>query len=214
MQKEVEHVARTALAKIGDPLGSLDQEDLEMAILNLFLPPFLELVLTKTNFNVPSTNHMSMSDMLALVVVKCAESFYKRTGACILSTEALGILYSKTFKVITAKTYRDFMQRVRVIEGQADHDWSWSHQSAHLKQIQAFEDLFSDLFRCFHLPVTSILSLDDDKLRKLSALFSILGLKRVYTRESGACPVMHMVVSLITGLILAHRLDRPCPYIL
>jgi hypothetical protein len=65
----------------------------------------------------------------------------------------------------------------------------------------------------------TILSLEDDKLTKLSALFARMGLKKVFTRESGACPVMHMVCSLLTGLIFCHRLDRPgttrysCPYV-
>jgi hypothetical protein len=42
-----------------------------------------------------------------------------------------------------------------------------------------------ELFRDF-MHGNTILSLDDDELRKLSALFARMGLKKVFTRESGA----------------------------
>ncbi len=71
------------------------------------------------------------------------------------------------------------------------------------------EHLSAELFRFCFCPGLSILSLDDDKLRKLSRLFSILGFKRTFTRASGACPVMHMLVDLILGITLVGRLDRP-----
>ncbi len=62
-----------------------------------------------------------------------------------------------------------------------------------LRQIQDCEDLFVKLFRVFHLRGKCILSLDDDKLRKLSRLFgswvskksSLASPARVLVRNTG-----------------------------
>ncbi len=178
--------------------------------MDYFLRPFNELVLKKSNFNVDVKERLTDRDLIVLIAMTCAESFYKRPALCILDqSSSLGALYSTTFRSLTTYPALDAIRkRIRVMEGHIHRENSWTLESADLDQIQAFEDLFAELFRDF-MHGNTILSLDDDKLRKLSALFARMGLKKVFTRESGACPVMHMVCSLLTGLIFCRRLDRP-----
>ena len=180
-------MALVTRAKIGDPNSELEGAALELAVLDYFLPPFNQLVLKKSNFNVDVKERLSDQDLIVLIAMTCAESFYKRPASCILDkSSSLGALYSATFRSLTTHAALDAIRkRIRVMEGHVHRENSWNLESADLDQIQDFEDLFAELFRDF-MHGNTILSLDDDKLRKLSALFARMGLKKVFTRESGA----------------------------
>ncbi len=73
----------------------------------------------------------------------------------------------------------------------------------------SWETLYAQIFRIYHVRGVTYLVLDDDKWRKRSDDFRRYGLKVTAAKASGLCPVMHIVVSLTTGVPLAGRIDRP-----
>jgi Trp operon repressor len=150
------------------------------------------------------------SDQQLHLVVKCAEARYKTVASEILDNSAENENdFNQLYKVLTVDEYKAITKLIRIIPRLVDSKRSWSGEEVQVDILNDFEALFASLFREFFISGSTIISLDDDKLRKLSRLFKAFGLKTTFTRNNGACPVMHMAVSVATGLILAHRMDRP-----
>jgi len=219
LKLEYEFCIKILLAKLNrskeDAMRPNFYREVALDVVNMFIQPYLEVILKKSNFNRVSAL-LTMSDLIDVVIVNCGEALYRRPASVILSGRRDNADYNNVYKRMSDKRYAEVMHYIRVTEGQTDTVHTWSLDRDNLKQIQELEDLFSSLFRCFHKAGLSILVLDDDKLRKLAKAFFRMGLKKVFTRESGACPLMHMLGSLCSQLIFSIRLDRPgtfCVYI-
>ena len=206
--REVEHVVKVLLRQLHRTEAEIPQVT-ELEVFQLFMEPFLRQILKTSNTHLLRDDVLTMDDLQKVVIVKAGESYYGRPASVILDDAARRSGdFNPAFRVLGPGAYADIIRRIRVIAGQPDKTMSWDNPSDSVDELAELESLFVSLFRAFHAHGVAVLSLDDDKLRKLSQLFSRLGLKRTFTRDSGACPVMHMVASVLTGLIFGGRLDR------
>ena len=149
---EYEFVVKTLLGKLNRSVSEALQPQfnrtIALEVLQLFLLPYLQKILTKSNFNSPSS--LKIEHLIDVVIVTCAEALYRRPASVILSDQRHRANYDNIYKSISLKDYTALAKRIRVIEGQAELQHSWSLDRENLKQIQELEDLFFDLFRCFH----------------------------------------------------------------
>jgi len=207
MGRELEHVVQTLLRKL-----HRDEKEIphitELEVFRLFLDPFLLFIANTSNVHLKRDDLLSVDDLERVVIVKTGESYYGRPASVILSDHKRDGDFNALFRVSTAIEHAEIVRRIRVIPGHPDKTMSWNNSSDTVDQLADLELAFFTWFRGFHARGVAVLSLDDDKLRKLSHLFADLGLKRTFTRDSGACPVMHMLASVLTGLVFGGRLDR------
>lgn len=207
LQKEAKHVVHGLLARLHKTHADIPNIQLVDIVLH-FYEPFRALVLEKSNNGRIEADLLTAEDLDDVLIIKCFEVFYRERASVMLSSSDR-LDYNPLVYRRGSREYMSLLRRIRVMQEPMDTKSTWEALSSTIDDISSVERLFCELFRfCFCLG-TSILSLDDDKLRKLSSLFSLLGFKRTFTRDSGACPVMHMVVSIVTGLSLVTRLDRP-----
>jgi hypothetical protein len=207
LQKQLPHVV-TGLLDLLHKSEAQIKSISALDVVQLFLPSFLSLILKKSNHGLSQDELLSDSDLENVVIVKALEVFYKMPGSIILAWPHAAD-FNAQMRIMTAPAYLNVVKKIRVMVPPRDVGQTWQSLSTTITDLSDVEHLFAELFRFCFCPGLSILSLDDDKLRKLSRLFSILGFKRTFTRASGACPVMHMLVDLILGITLVGRLDRP-----
>ena len=204
-RKETAHVCTGLLRQLQVDRGDIDSISFA-TIVKLHLPRFQSHIVA-TSRCASIVNEQSLA---AFLIVKLGEIAYLRPASQILSTgPALEGIFSSLFRVMPCEEYKQIADNIRVVPDPIGTQFTWQAQSDQVSHLRELERVFGDTFRYCHCPAASIVSLDDDKLRKLSKRFALFGLKKSYTRNSGACPVMHMLASVLTGVALGTRLDLP-----
>jgi hypothetical protein len=181
-------------------------------VVQLFLPSFLSLILKKSNHGLSPDELLSDSDLENVVLVKAIEVFYKMPGSIILAWPHAADVNAQ-MRIMMAAAYLNVVKKIRFMVPPRDVGQTWQSLSTTITDLSDVEHLFAELFRfCFcPLGVVYPLARWRQAAQAVEAVFysSILGFKRTFTRASGACPVMHMLVDLILGITIVGRLDRP-----
>jgi len=166
MGRELEHVVKTLLRQL-----HRDEEAIpsitELDVFRLFLDPFLQHIKKTSNVHLARDDLLTDTDLESAVIVKAGESYYGRHASIILSGDRSED-FNGQFRVLTSKEYADIVRRIRVVPGHPDKTMSWNTSSYSVDQLADLKTLFVQLFRAFHARGISILSLDDEKLRKVT----------------------------------------------
>ena len=191
------------MAKLGKEESDIKTITLE-DVVNVHLSSFTEYISSTSHS--PLVNAHSLSQV---ILVKLGEMTYRRGASSVLSEDrAFTGIFSTLFKVIPFDQYMSIVKAIRVVPDAVNTSHFWTAQQDQIDLVRDLDQIFSRTFR-YILCESSIISLDDDKLRKLSSSFHQFGLKTVFTRNSGACPVMHMISSVLTGCTFSFKLDLP-----
>jgi hypothetical protein len=157
--------------------------------------------------HVKKHSQLSRRELLLATVVKCGEIRYGAPASELLSPDHDGDFHP-SFLVMKEKELHAIIKKIQISREVKVAD-SWDADAVGASSITALERIISDEFRPYQVKGITVLVLDDDKLRKRSDAFRKFGFKQTDTKNSGKCPVMHMIVSLTTGIPLSVRIDRP-----
>jgi hypothetical protein len=162
--------------------------------------PFLKTYLQKLHKLM--TSKCTFSELVRYFIIRITSVYYNQTCDQILSSPS--DFNPKLSKLLTKSRFVELHRSIHVSRTPTSGDEGYEASSIQAVEYGDLQRTLNDLFApiCF-VAGSTILSIDDDKLRFGSKAWSKFGAAMVFTRNQSKCPVRHCAVSINTKLYLA-----------
>lgn len=131
--------------------------------------------------------------------------YYKQSASVLFDRKprSKGDFQVKTM-IQTEAEYRKVHKAIRATSAANKRESSWTSRSSQAHDVRTLEATFARTWRKIgHHPQLSILTIDDDKLRRRAKQWLKLGFNMSFTRAGKPLPVIDVMASRNTNLVLA-----------